>query len=174
MKAMTFLLFPVSTPHLFWGYANSTFLLLVSNKNNFYYSYFLSYPFKNTPEHFLCHSNPMNCYFRVCFRPLLLRFTPQVGGAVRCGRLRDQPHPSSLLGGAAGVRPPAGTPPLQLCGILPQIQTALPLQGLPPRPGGAVQRLSIMTGQVKGRHKRIRHRLAGGGELEGTHRPERV
>lgn len=90
---------------------------------------------------------PSELIFQVIFRPLHLCFTLQVRGAVwGCG-LRDQPHPSSLLGGAAGVRPPAGTPSLQLCRTLPQIQTPLPLQGLPPRPGGAVQRLSTMTRQ---------------------------
>lgn len=55
---------------------------------------------------------PSELLFHVVFRPLPLCFTPQAGGAVRGGRLRDQPHPSSLLGGAAGVWPPAGTPPL--------------------------------------------------------------
>lgn len=39
MKVIKCLSFPVSTFHLFWGYANSTFLSLVSNKNNFYYLY---------------------------------------------------------------------------------------------------------------------------------------
>lgn len=106
------------------------------------------------------HISPKELFWCV-HRPLLLSFTLQVGGTVRGGRLRDQSHPSSLLCGASGVRPPAGTPPLQLCRSLPQIQTSLPLQGLPPRPGGAVQRLSIMTGRIEDRHERIRHRLAG-------------
>lgn len=60
-------------------------------------------------------------------RPPLLSLTPQVGGAVRGCRLWDQPHPTSLLRGATGVRAPTGTPPLQLCRTLPQIQTSLPL-----------------------------------------------
>lgn len=92
---------------------------------------------------------PSELLFQVVFRPLHLCFTPQVGGAVRGCGLRDQPHPSSLLGGAAGVRPPAGTPSLQLCWTLPQIQTPLPLQRLPPRPGGAVQRLSTVMKQMQ-------------------------
>lgn len=109
-------------------------------------------------------TKPSELLSRRALRRLLLCFTLQVGGAVRGGRLGDQPHPPSLLCGAAGVRPPAGTPPLQLCRSLPQIQTSLPLQGLPPRPGGAVQRLSIMTGRVKDGHKRIRHRSVGEGD----------
>lgn len=86
---------------------------------------------------------------------------------MRGGRLRDQPHPPSLLGGAAGVRPPAGTPPLQLRRTLPQIQTPLPVQGLPPRPGGAVQRLSIMTGRARDGRKRIETQIG----VEGKGHP---
>lgn len=81
------------------------------------------------------------------WKPLTLRFSPQAGGTVRCGRLRDQPRPPSLLRSQARVRPPAGTAPLQLCGTLSKIQTHLPLQGLPTRPGGAVQRLFIEDGK---------------------------
>lgn len=88
-------------------------------------------------------------YLQYVYTPLLSRLTAQVGGAVRGGGLRDQPHPAGLLGGASGMRPAAGAPPLQLCGTLPQIQASLPLQGLPPWPGGAVQGLSIMAGTGK-------------------------
>lgn len=66
---------------------------------------------------------------------------------MRSGRLRDQPRPPGLLRSSAGVRPPAGAAPLQLCGTLSKIQTHLPLQGLPTRPGGAVQRLFIEDGK---------------------------
>ncbi|TKS68854.1 Alpha-1,6-mannosylglycoprotein 6-beta-N-acetylglucosaminyltransferase B [Collichthys lucidus] len=41
---------------------------------------------------------------------------------------------------------------------------------LPPRPGGAVQRLSIMTGHMKDRRRRIRRRMTRG--EKGTQRPE--
>lgn len=75
----------------------------------------------------------------------------QPEGAVWGGGLRDQPHPSGLLCIAAGVRTPEGTSSLQLCRSLPQIQADLSLQRLSPRPGGAVQRLSIMVGHVKER-----------------------
>lgn len=81
------------------------------------------------------------------WKPLTLCFSPQAGGTVRCGRLRDQPRPPGLLRSPAGVRPPAGTAPLQLCRTLSKIQTHLPLQELPTWPGGAVQRLFIKDGK---------------------------
>lgn len=69
---------------------------------------------------------------------------------MRGGGLRDQPRPPGLLRRPAGVRPPARTPPLQLRGTLAKVQTHLPLQGLPTRPGGAVQRLFIKDGAREG------------------------
>lgn len=89
---------------------------------------------------------------------------------MRGDRLRDQPHPSSLLSGAAGVRPPEGTSPLQLRGTLPQIQTSLPLQGLSARPGGAVQGLSIMTGQVG--QSQVNQTQLGRGKKDNGRQPQ--
>lgn len=80
---------------------------------------------------------------------------------MRGGGLGDQPHPAGLHGGASGVQPSAGAPPLQLCRTLPQIQASLPLQGLPPWPGGAVQGLSILTGTRKGQARKVWSRTSG-------------
>lgn len=63
---------------------------------------------------------------------------------MRHDRLGNQPRPPSVFGASPGVRPPTRTPPLQLCRTLPQIQTPLPLQGLPAWPGGAVQGLPVI------------------------------
>lgn len=63
---------------------------------------------------------------------------------MRHDRLGNQPRPSGVFGTSPGVRPPTRTPPLQLCRILLQIQTPLPLQGLPAWPGGAVQGLPVI------------------------------
>lgn len=76
---------------------------------------------------------------------------PQAGVPVRGPGGGDQPPPPRLLGGARRVPPAARSAALQLRRLQRQIPAPLPLQGLPQRPGGAVQGLPMTRGGSCGR-----------------------